>query len=266
MHTRVDNRVSQVVKRIQAGNIYVNRNQIGAVVGSQPFGGEGMSGTGPKAGGPQYVQRFKAPQQTPVSLDNQTGRMIGIDELQLAVNSLKQSQTSSAEGLSPEMLGVLADACQQQSEDFETDLQMPGPTGELNMLSNHARGVIVCTGPDLAAARQQIFLSLAQGNGVVLVCPQATQLAQALPEQLAIVAIDGQLAADALSRCEGIAALASFADTAVLKEYRQALASRKGALLPLLTETESERYIIERHLCVDTTAAGGNASLIAQVE
>jgi RHH-type transcriptional regulator, proline utilization regulon repressor / proline dehydrogenase / delta 1-pyrroline-5-carboxylate dehydrogenase len=47
-----------VRERIQAGNVYVNRNQIGAVVGVQPFGGEGLSGTGPKAGGPHYMLRF----------------------------------------------------------------------------------------------------------------------------------------------------------------------------------------------------------------
>src|SRR5229473_2940202 len=59
LHTRIDARVKHLVDRIHAGNIYVNRNQIGAVVGSQPFGGEGLSGTGPKAGGPQYLRRFR---------------------------------------------------------------------------------------------------------------------------------------------------------------------------------------------------------------
>ena len=58
LHTRIDDRVQRVVDRIRAGNIYVNRNQIGAVVGSQPFGGEGLSGTGPKAGGPHYLPRL----------------------------------------------------------------------------------------------------------------------------------------------------------------------------------------------------------------
>ncbi len=62
LHTRIDNRVDEVTKAIRAGNIYVNRNQIGAVVGSQPFGGEGLSGTGPKAGGPDYLARFTAPE------------------------------------------------------------------------------------------------------------------------------------------------------------------------------------------------------------
>jgi len=58
LHTRLDGRVTHVVERAQVGNLYVNRNIIGAVVGSQPFGGEGLSGTGPKAGGPNYLQRF----------------------------------------------------------------------------------------------------------------------------------------------------------------------------------------------------------------
>ena len=59
LHTRIDARVQHIVDGIHAGNIYVNRNQIGAVVGSQPFGGEGLSGTGPKAGGPHYLRRFR---------------------------------------------------------------------------------------------------------------------------------------------------------------------------------------------------------------
>jgi len=59
MHSRIDNRVDQVVRGINAGNIYINRNQIGAIVGSQPFGGTGLSGTGPKAGGINYLNRFR---------------------------------------------------------------------------------------------------------------------------------------------------------------------------------------------------------------
>jgi RHH-type proline utilization regulon transcriptional repressor/proline dehydrogenase/delta 1-pyrroline-5-carboxylate dehydrogenase len=58
LHTRLDARVEQVAATVRAGNLYVNRNMIGAVVGVQPFGGEGLSGTGPKAGGPHYLLRF----------------------------------------------------------------------------------------------------------------------------------------------------------------------------------------------------------------
>ena len=58
VHSRVDSTVRRIVERVAAGNAYVNRNQIGAIVGVQPFGGEGLSGTGPKAGGPRYLHRF----------------------------------------------------------------------------------------------------------------------------------------------------------------------------------------------------------------
>jgi RHH-type proline utilization regulon transcriptional repressor/proline dehydrogenase/delta 1-pyrroline-5-carboxylate dehydrogenase len=58
IHSRLDDTVERVVARARVGNIYVNRSMIGAVVGVQPFGGEGLSGTGPKAGGPYYLPRF----------------------------------------------------------------------------------------------------------------------------------------------------------------------------------------------------------------
>ena len=58
IHSRIDSTVRRVAARVSAGNVYVNRNIIGAVVGTQPFGGCGLSGTGPKAGGPRYLHRF----------------------------------------------------------------------------------------------------------------------------------------------------------------------------------------------------------------
>ncbi|MCM2336766.1 MAG: aldehyde dehydrogenase family protein, partial [Pseudomonas sp.] len=58
IHSRIDETIEKISRRIKVGNCYVNRNQIGAVVGVQPFGGQGLSGTGPKAGGPHYLARF----------------------------------------------------------------------------------------------------------------------------------------------------------------------------------------------------------------
>ena len=58
VHSRIDATVEKIASRIRVGNCYVNRNQVGAVVGVQPFGGQGLSGTGPKAGGPHYLPRF----------------------------------------------------------------------------------------------------------------------------------------------------------------------------------------------------------------
>src|SRR4030095_15298090 len=62
IQSRIDSRALRMAERARIGNVYVNRNMIGAVVGVQPFGGEGLSGTGPKAGGPNYLARFCAEQ------------------------------------------------------------------------------------------------------------------------------------------------------------------------------------------------------------
>jgi RHH-type proline utilization regulon transcriptional repressor/proline dehydrogenase/delta 1-pyrroline-5-carboxylate dehydrogenase len=67
IQTRIDSRAQALAKAAHVGNVYVNRNQIGAVVGVQPFGGEGLSGTGPKAGGPHYLYRFCAEQTITVN-------------------------------------------------------------------------------------------------------------------------------------------------------------------------------------------------------
>jgi RHH-type transcriptional regulator, proline utilization regulon repressor / proline dehydrogenase / delta 1-pyrroline-5-carboxylate dehydrogenase len=67
VHTRIDDTAEQVVARLANGNVYINRNMIGAVVGTQPFGGSGLSGTGPKAGGPSYLRRFATEQVVTVN-------------------------------------------------------------------------------------------------------------------------------------------------------------------------------------------------------
>lgn len=67
VHSRIETTVEEVVSRLSTGNIYVNRNIIGAVVGVQPFGGHGLSGTGPKAGGPNYLMRFATEQTVTVN-------------------------------------------------------------------------------------------------------------------------------------------------------------------------------------------------------
>jgi RHH-type proline utilization regulon transcriptional repressor/proline dehydrogenase/delta 1-pyrroline-5-carboxylate dehydrogenase len=67
IHSRIDDTVDAVVERLSVGNIYVNRNMIGAVVGVRSFGGHGLSGTGPKTGGPHYLARFATEQTITVN-------------------------------------------------------------------------------------------------------------------------------------------------------------------------------------------------------
>jgi RHH-type transcriptional regulator, proline utilization regulon repressor / proline dehydrogenase / delta 1-pyrroline-5-carboxylate dehydrogenase len=67
IQSRIDAAVQHIIRRLAIGNVYVNRNIIGAVVGTQPFGGSGLSGTGPKAGGPDYLTRFALEQTVSVN-------------------------------------------------------------------------------------------------------------------------------------------------------------------------------------------------------
>src|SRR5262249_42968719 len=77
LHSRIAAVAEFVAERARVGNLYVNRNQIGAVVGSQPFGGEGLSGTGPKAGGPNYLARFASERVRSTDL-TATGGNVGL--------------------------------------------------------------------------------------------------------------------------------------------------------------------------------------------
>ena len=260
MHTRVDSRVEQVVKRIQAGNIYVNRNQIGAVVGTQPFGGEGLSGTGPKAGGPAYLRRFY---RSPVVRTEDAGNAT-IDAA--ALQSLLQAKIPRKQN---SLEAVKAFAREQGIEtEFDSIIaieDLPGPTGETNQLSAHPRGRVLCLGPGRQAALEQALAALTQQNIPLIVAVRGGELAQQLNRAgMAAAGIDGRLDADALTRVNGFDAVMSHAPEPQLQAFRRALAERDGKLIPLICErAASERLILERHLCIDTTAAGGNASLIA---
>ena len=82
LHSRIDTSIDYIHGRLKVGNTYVNRNQIGAVVGVQPFGGEGLSGTGPKAGGPRYLHRFATERSLSVNTTAQGGNasLMSLDE------------------------------------------------------------------------------------------------------------------------------------------------------------------------------------------
>ncbi|MFT5503920.1 MAG: RHH-type proline utilization regulon transcriptional repressor/proline dehydrogenase [Gammaproteobacteria bacterium] len=263
LHSRVDQRVESIVKKIRVGNIYVNRNQIGAVVGTQPFGGEGLSGTGPKAGGPEYIKRFL---RSPVICDTQVSEInLTVSQVQPLIDSLKPYQGKGFEKRSNELAAFLAKNNDFNSESQNEDrLEMPGPTGERNQLSKHPRGVLLCLGPSLESALKQAINALAFGNSVVIVCTGAENLRLKLePLKIPFAYVEGNLDPDCLTELWGIDGVLSYADSPTLSKIRIALANRSGAILPMINEISSSRLSNERHVCVDTTAAGGNASLIA---
>lgn len=264
IHSRVDRRVERIASRIRVGNTYVNRNQIGAIVGSQPFGGEGLSGTGPKAGGPQYVRRFLKGPTVQREADASASR-VDAKRLQTLIGQLAKLEASGPEARMAAIEPIFGNVPAPLDAHVE---ELPGPTGETNRLSNHARGLVLCLGPDKETALAQAGTALSQGNKVVVVAPGVQDVVnKAARTGLPITGAEGLLEPEALATVDGFDAVVSCAVQSLLKAYREALSRRNGALLPLITEhVLDQRFVIERHLCVDTTAAGGNASLIAASE
>lgn len=229
LHTRIDTRVEQISAAVRAGNTYVNRNQIGAIVGSQPFGGTGLSGTGPKAGGPAYVPRFCA---APLGhAEVVEGAPVELTELNSAIAALPLPEPPSPAKT------------------------LPGPTGESNRYATAPRGVILCLGPGAKAALNQAAQARATGCAALAV---ATGLEGE-------DGLNGVIAPQTLTELLGIDGVALWGDTPTASAFRRALAERTGPILPLITATDLAPFCVtERHLCIDTTASGGNASLLAQ--
>jgi RHH-type transcriptional regulator, proline utilization regulon repressor / proline dehydrogenase / delta 1-pyrroline-5-carboxylate dehydrogenase len=221
LHTRIDEREQRIIDRVRAGNIYVNRNQIGAVVGSQPFGGEGLSGTGPKAGGPHYLTRFQA-SATPTAKGEDWTTEADPDAL------ARTMRDATATVLPP------------------ATVELPGPTGESNRLSCQPRGPILCLGPG----------------------PQATSAQAAAIAALGGIAVNpnGAVSPALLATLGPLGGIVWWGDDATARSIARALAGRTGPILPLITgQPDQGHALIERHVCIDTTAAGGNAALLAEV-
>jgi RHH-type proline utilization regulon transcriptional repressor/proline dehydrogenase/delta 1-pyrroline-5-carboxylate dehydrogenase len=217
LHSRIDARVQAAAARVRAGNLYVNRNQIGAVVGSQPFGGEGLSGTGPKAGGPMTLLPLTAdpaPEGGDWAQDDDPARIAA------ALAAARLPEVPVAEHA------------------------LPGPTGESNRLREYPRAPVLCLGPGAAAAAAQAAAVRAHGG--------------------AAVEAQGRLAPEVLTTLDGLSAAVWWGDPDTGRALARALAARPGPILPLVTDRPGPHHArLERHLCIDTTAAGGNAARLA---
>ena len=170
IHSRIEETIAAVTSRIQAGNIYVNRNIIGAVVGSQPFGGQRRSGTGPKAGGPLYLRRLLAECPTASGLPGGTAPKIFQDFLDfLRAQNIETADFSRYGKLTP--LGA--------------ELMLPGPVGEQNQYLLAPRGRVLCRAETEATSLRQIAACLATGNIALVHCTAELPALQNLPAKLA---------------------------------------------------------------------------------
>ncbi len=278
IQTRIDSRAQRLADEARIGNVYVNRNIIGAVVGVQPFGGEGLSGTGPKAGGPDYLRRFcaephlEAPLPTLAMDGHSEALAVGADAgwrdtpLLDRIATLRRAADTLDAPAALTLRGLFTAAQTQFA-----DVALPGPTGESNTLRHHARGVFAVLGRGEAGLAAVVSALLAGNSAIWLGGDERARqalLRAGLPTSaltlLPDATLPGLLAAPQLA---GIALASS--DTAAAHVLAQALAARPGAILPLVTAAghvrQLYRFTAEQTLTVNTAAAGGNAALLAGV-
>ncbi|BEU97138.1 trifunctional transcriptional regulator/proline dehydrogenase/L-glutamate gamma-semialdehyde dehydrogenase [Acidovorax sp. DW039] len=270
LHTRIDETIARVVSRAHAGNVYVNRNMVGAVVGVQPFGGEGLSGTGPKAGGPLYLLRLLSQRpadalaRTFAEADRTTPPDVSLRERLLAPSSVLAAlqQWAAQQGRSS-----LSQACEHFARTTQsgTARTLPGPTGERNVYTLCARSHVLCLADNDADLLTQTAAVLAVGGTALWPTGQANLHSQLPPAVQAQVALhDKAIESPAVA----MDAVLHQGDIASLQTVCKGLAQRPGPIVGVTTlpkgstDIPLERLLMERALSVNTAAAGGNASLM----
>jgi RHH-type proline utilization regulon transcriptional repressor/proline dehydrogenase/delta 1-pyrroline-5-carboxylate dehydrogenase len=269
IHTRIDETIAHVISRAHVGNIYVNRNVIGAVVGVQPFGGEGLSGTGPKAGGALYLQRLLATR--PAGLPKSLAQALVADAPNAAENSDNPSAALTAyrDWLIAEQQPVLAARCDGYLSHVPAGATavLSGPTGERNTYTLGARGTVLCVASTASGARAQFAAALATGNRALFEGAAGEQLVAQLPASLKSHA-SVKKSADAT-----FDAVLFEGDSDELLALVKEVAKRPGPIVSVqgvaARALESgdedyalERLLTERSVSVNTAAAGGNANLM----
>ncbi|MFP2872341.1 bifunctional proline dehydrogenase/L-glutamate gamma-semialdehyde dehydrogenase PutA [Acetobacter tropicalis] len=249
LHTRIESTVQHILSRVEAGNLYVNRNTIGAVVGVQPFGGRGLSGTGPKAGGPLILRRLLAQPPTVPQL---------------------------VRGCVPAAMSAWTDWLRQQGESSSArtaaalarqplvggEIALPGPVGEKNLYNLAPRGNVLCIPATKAGLYDQISLALSGGNTVLILADESiASWYVSLPE-----AIRAKVKLVASATAEPCAIVLSERDDAAFAAARQALANSTAPIASAWITgnglPSAECVLEEQSRSINTTAAGGNASLM----
>ena len=259
LHTRIDETIAHVTTRVEAGNIYVNRNMIGAVVGVQPFGGHGLSGTGPKAGGPLYlrrlVQSYPAAGETlpasaePLSAADAFAAWLAKRGAKDAVERFARYRAQSRAG---------------------TVVELPGSVGERNLYRLEGRGTVLCVAETETGLIAQIGAAIATGNRAAVLGAEAlfAPLQASLPKELKPVI---QPVADLAALPIGAALFEGDSDT--LRAFNARLAERDGPIVQVFgvsradlaagTEDYPLAWLLnERAVSTNTAAAGGNAALM----
>ena len=266
VHTRIDETIAQVTGSAKVGNLYVNRNMVGAVVGVQPFGGEGLSGTGPKAGGPLYLYRLLAnrPQHAVLTTFNRQDASYPVD------TQLKNMLTQPHQALTQWAAGRTAfkALCEKYAGLSQTGAQrvLPGPTGERNTWTLLPRERVLCIADNEQDTLTQLAAVTSAGSRALWPDDKLHRdLAKQLPgavQQVIDFAKPEQLMSQRFD------AVIYHGDSDQLRTLCEQVASREGMIVSVQgfargeTNLLLERLWLERSLSVNTAAAGGNASLM----
>ncbi|HMN21040.1 MAG TPA: trifunctional transcriptional regulator/proline dehydrogenase/L-glutamate gamma-semialdehyde dehydrogenase [Ottowia sp.] len=276
VHSRIDETIDHLTQRVQAGNIYVNRNIIGAVVGVQPFGGMGLSGTGPKAGGPLYLHRLVRGSANHALALLPQGDVPAHPALALLQRLTAATNTLPAELQAP--AGSAFEAALQATR-LGTSLTLPGPTGESNRYRLLPRGPVWALPATPLGLLHQIAAALASGNPCHVVLPQPDAGCDAAWQALQAAA--GADAAHWLQRAEAttlddaaspVAALLFEGDGDALLQVNARVAARAGAIVRVESRASDAlqagqgydlaALLHEQSISTNTAAAGGNAQLM----
>lgn len=255
LHSRIDETIDRVLGRVRAGNRYVNRNIIGAVVGVQPFGGSGLSGTGPKAGGPLSLGRL----------------------LRRAPAAARDGLAADDSGLRPFTAWLrsrhrhdLADRLEAVRYTGRAAIALAGPVGERNLYALRPRGRVAAVAATETALLLQLGAILGTGNAAVVIGPDGRDpVLDGLPEACAARVAR----APDLGRAGDIDGVLFAGDDAALRAVNRAVAARDGAILPIQARCpealaagdlyDPAGLVEEVTTTINTAAAGGNASLMS---
>ena len=263
LHTRIDETIDHVVDSAHVGNLYVNRNMVGAVVGVQPFGGEGLSGTGPKAGGPLYLYRLLSARPDDLLVRGILQAVAQPD----SATAHRRSDSMNALTLWVRAQGSsLAECCVRYLEQIwvHDAVELVGPTGERNIYGLAPRQRVLCLAGNDSDRLTQLAAVLAVGSRAIWPL-ESESLLRKLPAQVQSRVALATVWSDVNLYFDGVLLHGTEAD---LARVQSALSDREGPVIsverlsPGETSIPLERLVVERALSINTAAAGGNASLM----
>ncbi len=278
LHTRIDMRAKFVIESAKIGNVYINRDQIGATVGSQPFGGEGLSGTGPKAGGPLYLERFTRIYKEKKFVKDEYGVEGKTIDKVMFENAIEAINVGNWDQLESQRISILKKSMPDvhwakiEKEDIfrHYPTRLGGVTGELNQYRLVPKGLVCCLGPDTDSLILQFVQALAMGNRVVVIGKRelSTVVDSLRAEKVPITGLYGKLDYDVLATVKINAVSYAGNDNDTLSKIKKVIAKRPGPIIQVVVDSISSpvSYCHERSACLDLTSTGGDVSLLTALD